>query len=471
MNTPTPRGGAAVVSGPVLLSLLILGFVLAFSVEAQEVEAPPFPDLEIPRGDALADPLDSLVVQALGSHPSIQAALARAQALEARVPQAGALPDPTLSFALMNLPLPDFDVSAEGMTMASLQLSQDLPPRGLRRAREESAEARVAVARAGVEVARWSVTTALREAYFELLLVEMAEDVHHQAHSVLEAFAASAEAAYTQGLAPQQDIFRAQTELASIEEHLAELRQRRSVALAGLNSLLGRDSRESVEVTMPRWAADLLEADPGPGVLTSYLTNPELGGGFPSLSQLQEEASRNHPELLLARGEGEAARREVEVARRDRRPGISVTGGYGMRSGRADLFSAGISLQLPVFRGRKQDQAIRESQFESEVEELGVASLERSLREEVARAHADLIRAREQMILLEEGVIPQARATVESSAAAYRQGQVDFVSLMEAYAVLFRNEIELAHLTAGLGQELARLEQAVGARIRRVEDR
>lgn len=471
MNTPTRGAGTSAVSRPALLYGLFAGLFLAFSAGAQEIELDSLPGPSISPDETPVDPLDSLVVEALDSHPGIQAALTRILALEAQVPQAGALPDPTLSVGLMNLPLPDFNLSADGMAMASFQLSQTLPPRGLRHAREESAQARVAVARARVEVARWSVTTQLREAYFELLLVEMAEEVHHEAHLALEAFAASAEAAYTQGLAPQQDILRAQTELAAIEEHLAELRQRRSVALAGINSLLGRDSRESVEVTLPGWAEDFLDADPGPGVLTSYLTNPELGGGFPTLAQLQEEAVRNHPELLLARGQGEVARREMQVARLDRRPAISVTGGYGMRSGRADMFSAGISVPLPVFRGRKQDQVIRESEFEWEAEELGVASLERSVREEVARAHADLIRAREQVILLEEGVIPQARATVESSAAAYRQGEVDFVSLMEAYAVLFRNEIELAHLTAGLGQELARLEQAVGARISRREDR
>jgi len=102
---------------------------------------------------------------------------------------------------------------------------------------------------------------------------------------------------------------------------------------------------------------------------------------------------------------------------------------------------------------------------------MEAADLEREIRREVAEAHADLIEAREQVILLEEGIIPQARATVESAAGAYRSGESSFVGLMEVYAVLFRNEIQLAHLTAELGSRLVRLERAVGAELSREESR
>jgi outer membrane protein, heavy metal efflux system len=460
--------GRRIHCGPVLLAILMIGFVAPFVLTAQEPHThrpPPDRNQSVDGEELQHQPLDSLLALVLATHPDVQGAQSRAQALESRVPQAGALPDPTFSFGLMNLPLPDLDLTGEGMSMVSLQLSQTLPPRGLRGAREASARAQVDVARAQVDVARWQVTTRLQEAYFELLLVDQALEVHHQAHSTLEAFASSAESAYTQGLAPQQDILRAHTELAAIEEHLAELRQRRSVALAEANSLLGRNSRDPIQPDLPSWVEGFLAADPGPGVLTSVLTNPELGGGLPTLRELQEMAIRHRPELTVAREGVQVAQRELEVARHDRRPGIAVTGGYGIRSGRADVFSAGLSVDLPLFRGRKQDEAIREAEFNRDAQGLDVAALERSIQEEVARAHADLIRAREQVILLEEGVIPQARAAVESSAASYRAGEAAFVSLMEVYAVLFRNEIELAHLTAGLGQDIARLEQAVGTHV------
>ena len=419
----------------------------------------------LPSDPLLDDPLEQLVAEALATHPEIQAARSRVEAAAARIPPAGAFPDPTLYAGFMNVPLPDLDVSAEGMTMLALEVGQRLPPRGLRQARQEAAEAELEAARAELELTRWEVRRRLGEAYFELLLVAEAEAVHHRTHSALEAFAASAEAAYTQGLAPQQDILRAQTELASIEEHLAELRQRRSTARAEVNALLGRDSRAPVHPVMPQRVARILEADPGPGLLTSHLVDAELGAGLPTLAELEEEAVQRRPEVAMARHRARAADRRLEGARRDRRPGVSLMGGYGLRSARPDMISLGISVELPLFRSRKQDQAVVEARRTLEADEAGVESVEREVRREVAQAHADLVQARERLILLAEGTIPQAQAAVESAAASYRSGESSFVSLMEIYAVLFRNEIEYAHLTAELGQKLIRLERAAGAQL------
>jgi outer membrane protein, heavy metal efflux system len=418
-----------------------------------------------------ADPLEELVAEALATHPEIQAALRRAEAAEARVPQAGALPDPMLSAGLTNLPLSSMDPSADGMTMLSLHLEQRLPPRGLRAALEEAARAEAEAARAEADVVRWTLATRLREAYFELLLVDEAVEVHHRTHASLEAFASAAETAFTQGLAPQADILRAQTELAAIHEHLSELRQRRSAALAEINALLGRDSRSPVEARSPPRLLELLATDPGPGFLSAALTGPELGGGFPELAVLQTRAASNRPELVLVRHRTQAARHREDAAIRDRRPGIALTGGYGVRSARSDMISLGVSVDLPLFRGRKQDQAVAEMGLERRATQLEEEATLREIRREVAEAHADLVRARERIILLEEAVIPQARATVESAEAAYRSGEGDFTTLMQVQAVLFRHEIERAHLAAEVGRDMARLERAMGTELTREDER
>lgn len=417
------------------------------------------------------DSLEALVAQAVASHPEVETALRRVEAARARVPQAGALPDPMVSAGLQNVPVSSFDLSEDGMTMLSLHLEQRLPPRGLRAAREAAARAEVGAALAEVEVTRWEVATRLREAWFQLLLVEGAEEVHHRTHATLEAFARTAETAYTQGLAPQADILRAQTELAAIHEHLSELRQRRSTAVAEVNALLGRPTRSPLVVAPPPRLVALLESDPDPGFLSMSLAAPELGGGFPALAELEARALEMRPEVALAHHRLQAARHRQEAAIRERRPGVALSGGYGVRSARSDMFSLGVSIDLPVFRSRKQEQAVMEAEEVRLAGEFDLEAVIRRIRREVADAHADLVRSRERLLLLDEAVIPQSRAAVESAVAAYRSGDVDFSSLMQAQAALFRYEIQLAHLTAEAGQELARLERAVGASLTREDPR
>ena len=452
-----------------LLPALVAGTAL-LSIPALP-EGPVSPALLAQEGPPRGDSLEVLAAEAAENHPEVRTALRRAEAARARVPQAGTLPDPMLFAGLMNLPLSDPSLSRDGMTMFSLELEQRLPPRGLRAAREAAYQAELQAALTRVEVTRWSVTTRLREAYYELLLVDEAVAVHHRTHAALEALARSAEAAFRQGLAPQADVLRAHTELAAIDEHLSELRQRRSTALAQVNTLLGRETRSPVDPVVPDRLSTLLGSEPDPGFLAAAVVGVELGPGYPTLAELEEAALVNRPELALARHQAEAARHREEAAIRDRRPGISVMGGYGFRSARSDMISLGLSIDLPLFRSRKQDQAVVEAEEELRAQELEAEVTARSVRREVAAAHAALVRAREKLLLLDEAVIPQARATVESREALYRAGQGDFTGLMQAQTMLFRSEIERAHLTAELGQALARLERALGTELTREEVR
>ena len=72
-------------------------------------------------------PVDQAVEIALRQSPEIQALGAQSDALDAMVPQAGALPDPVLSLNALNLPTDSFDFDQEPMTNVQLALMQSIP--------------------------------------------------------------------------------------------------------------------------------------------------------------------------------------------------------------------------------------------------------------------------------------------------------------------------------------------------------
>jgi len=79
----------------------------------------------IPRSSAAqqtASPLEALLAEADSASPRIVEARSVADAAAARVPRAGALPDPTLGFALTNFPLVDPSFRTEMMTMTQVRL-------------------------------------------------------------------------------------------------------------------------------------------------------------------------------------------------------------------------------------------------------------------------------------------------------------------------------------------------------------
>ena len=75
---------------------------------------------------------------------------------------------------------------------------------------------------------------------------------------------------------------------------------------------------------------------------------------------------------------------------------------------------------------------------------------------------ADLSQARTLIGLYREQILPQARATVQSSLSSYRVGAVDFMTLVDAQMALNRFQGEYFGLLASYGTGIARLEMTIG---------
>lgn len=406
-----------------------------------------------------------LVAEARASNPEIAAAGRLAEAAAARVPQAGALDDPMLSAGLMYVPVPSFDLSRDGMTMGSVQIGQRLPAPGTRRARE-------AIARQNHQAAEWraqevesGVVARLKEAYYELIFVDGAQDVLTRNRSLVADLAEVATALFAVGRTPQQDVLRAQTEVTRLEEQIAGIQARRVAAAAEINALLQRPVTGPIEPVYPDGVRALALAPPAAGAFTAAALEGGLGDDFPSLAELQQQAVRHRPMLLEHVHRIAAAREAVRLTERERFPDVDVMLGYGARLDRGDMVTAMVSVPLPVFAARKQRQAIIEAEHELAADELLHHQMVAEIQAEVATRYATLVRTREQILLLMDGVIPQARATIESATAAYQAGRVEFASLLEAQATLFRNEIELARRMADFGREMAALERAAGVEL------
>lgn len=77
---------------------------------------------------------------AVRDNPGLAEMRSRYQAMAEIPSQAGALPDPVLSFAAMNLPMDTFNRDQEAMTQMQLGFSQLFPFPGKRGLREQAAE-------------------------------------------------------------------------------------------------------------------------------------------------------------------------------------------------------------------------------------------------------------------------------------------------------------------------------------------
>jgi outer membrane protein TolC len=77
-------------------------------------------------------------------------------------------------------------------------------------------------------------------------------------------------------------------------------------------------------------------------------------------------------------------------------------------------------------------------------------------------ATTDHGRATEQLTLFDQGIIPQARQTVESMLAGYQVGEVDFLNLVRSQVTLLNYELQYWKSFTEVNQSVARLKAAVG---------
>lgn len=371
--------------------------------------------------------------------PFLLATRSGAVAAAERVGPAGALPDPVLSFGLMNRPINGFGTD-EPMTMNQVQLSQDLPwPGTLGAMRREAASRAEAQSHAAAEVEAALLAEVL-DRYFTLAATDRTLVILERNRDLLRDFFAVTTSRYEVGEAPQQDLLQAQVAVATMTEEIIALAEERRANAARLNALLGRGAEETVPA----------------------LELPPLGETPASIDSLIVIAGEHRPAIRAAGARRRAAAAGIEVARRERYPELMLGAAWSQRPAYDDMASLMVGIRLPVRPGSRQQPRVRE--MEAMAAEADAAALDLANRTwaDLVEARAAVERARALGLLYTSAILPQATAAVEAALAAYRVGQVDYSTLVESQMTVNRYEIALVQITAEYHQALTRIDALLG---------
>jgi outer membrane protein TolC len=362
-----------------------------------------------------ADPLlGRLVEESLAARPELRSAEAAARAERERIPQAGALPDPTLSLGIQNDGFDELMIGEMETSFYQVMLSQGLPWPGKRGLRADVARLGAEEAGAVVARARLGTEAEVRRAYVDLLLARERLALLTRLEGIWKSSASTARARYEAGEGAQSDVLRAQLELNRLRLRRFGLEAAERTSLQTLNRLRARPLDEAIAT--PTTIRDL--AAP---VLTDE-------------AAAVEEAERKSPELAQARLGARRADAALALARRERYPDLAVNAGIMPRGSFEPMWQAGISIGLPIWSGRKQSRAVAESRARAAADEAGAEAVAQVLALRVAERRTALAALLETVQLYREGLLVQSQATADSTLSQYRAGKVTFASVLEANA-------------------------------------
>ena len=385
---------------------------------------------------ARPDPvLEQLLAEAEAQAPELRAVRAEQAAAEQQPAQAGVLPDPGLALTWINDGWSP-SLGERDMSTLELMLSQSLPPRGQRGLQRERAQSEARAAATRVEAARRALRAAVKRAWAGLRQARAELALAHEQRELLAQVEGVARARYAVGQGGQQDVLRAQVELTRIETRLATLEAEAAQRQAELNRRAGR----ALETPVP----DAQE----------LLVDPVGEDDEPWLVAV----SAASPELQARAVEQESARLDVDLAKVAGRPAWGLEAGYAYRGSLDPMWRAGLSLSLPVRRGR-----VAAGVAEAEARRQSAAARQQAQQADLAlfaRQRLLALRSVERSLTVyAQGLLPQGRLTIEAALASYQAGKTPFVTVLEAQSSLYADRAAWLALLAGHATLRAGLEE------------
>ena len=422
------------------MAIVLLMFVTFSPVWVRQAEAKGANDLT----------LQAVVDLAIQDNPNLDEILARSEAMSAIPSQLGTLPDPVISFNALNMPTDSFDMSQEAMTQMQFGLTQAFPFPGKLALREEASSFAAKAAADNVDEARLQLVQNVKIRWWQLYSLDHALEIVVRNQVLFRQLIQVASIKYEVGKGLQQDVLLAQLELSKLHDQQIKLIGLRAKIVAQLNRLIARPA--NVEISLPVNVATELP------VIADETT-------------LYKKADNSRPLLRQLRNEVAGAKALVRLAKKDLYPDFKVGAFYGIRQGdnppsvggeRSDFLSVKLSMNLPVFSARKQDKAVAQKSSELQQKHYKQEDAMNGILVQISEATADFKSSKQQFLLLKDGILPQARQTVDSMLSGYQVNKVDFLNLVRSQVTLLNYENQYWQSLSEANKALARLAAAVG---------
>ncbi len=350
---------------------------------------------------------------------------------------------------LQGVPRSPSFISADAITAyeALAGVAGDIDLSGRLRATLRRNQALLEAARAGTEVARRELISAVNETYYGLALAAARRRSAELTLAAAEEFEHVTGLLAEGGEVAQVDLTRARLQTITRRDELEQARAEEIVAADSLRVFVGYD------LARPIAATDLEIAPPDPAELDRFTTA--------TIAQ--------RPELKQFEAERRAAEQEKKAAHAERLPQVSysIYGGFNTDSLNPDPLKehsgvlATINVTIPIFdwgltKSRERQADLRAKSLKSQ-SDLAL----RNFTQQFYSARAQALSAAARVSVLRNG-ITEAEQNLQTSISRYRAGEAQIIEVTDAQTTLAAQRAALFQALFDYQIARARLRQAAG---------
>lgn len=208
-----------------------------------------------------------------------------------------------------------------------------------------------------------------------------------------------------------------------MDDRLTTLRQQQEAAQRRLSEWIGSQASAPLAQQRPALRVSV------PGLIDGSETHD---------AQTWFEQLRRHPAILALDRRIEATATGIALAQQKYQPEWGLRAQYGYRGhdptgrDRADLFSIGVTFDLPLFTANRQDKQVGAAVARTEAMKTDRLLMLRKLMARLESARVQLQRLDERQTLYERQLLPQMAEQAEASLTAYDNDDGDFAEAVRA---------------------------------------
>jgi cobalt-zinc-cadmium efflux system outer membrane protein len=323
------------------------------------------------------------------------------------------------------------------ITERSVTVQQPVEWPSLRQARQRAAEAGLAGSYAALEDARLIVTADVKVAFYQLLLAQRDAELADQNVSTVHAVADVVQVRVASGEGAQFEAIKANVEVQKARKEVARTQNALRVARGQLNMLTGKALGLDYRIQ-----GDFDSSRPRQGLET-----------------LIASAFERNPSLRRQRSAIEQADHTVIQERASRLPSVTVQGTYHREAG-DEAITAGISIPVPLwYRRQGEIETALGTKRRAEAESLRASN---ELEQAITQYYQEAETAQEQITVMEQGMLKQAKEALEIAQFSFQQGAASLLEVLDAQRVYRQTLFEYAQARADRSMALARLARWTG---------
>jgi outer membrane protein TolC len=380
---------------------------------------------------------------AAADQPQIEALRLQEQSAREAAQAERELPDPKLALGVQNLPVtgPDsFRLDGDEMTMLSVGVMQDVVTREKRNASSARMTAEAARLTAEADAKSREIRRDAGLAWLEVFEAQQRAILSRKLVAELSAERQVSTERVASSRASSSAVLTLDMEIARTRDRLLVAQRDEARARAALARWIGEHALRP---------------------LPAHLSHDLVASADPASAQ--PASLESHPLIRASARAIDAAEREADRARAERRPDWGWQLMYGQRQDLADMVSLQVTVGLPFNRADRQDRKLAEKLAMASAARGDLLDRRREMEAQLASARADLDASIARLREHQDRLLPAARTRLATAEAAYAgaMGQLDDVwaARREMDDVMLHHEMIMAD---GL-RALMQLEWLVGS--------